>query len=183
MLDFIITGLPRSATTWASVWLTGDGAHCAHDPLYHTHYEDWDTALVEPGVLNGAADTGIWRWPDWLNAQAARGTRILLLERPYAECNASLEQIGLPGNLGPEDEERLRQITGFHMPFDHLFREDGAAEAWDFLTQGRLPFNRRRWSTLKDVEMQPNFVGLSVGPEVTRRLYRELEAIALGGLQ
>lgn len=88
MLDFIITGLPRSATTWASVWMTGDGAHCAHDPLYHTHYEDWPTALVQPDVLNGASDTGIWRWPDWLNAQAAAGTRILVLERDFEDCNA-----------------------------------------------------------------------------------------------
>lgn len=181
MLDFIITGLPRSATTWASVWMTGDGAHCAHDPLCHTHYEDWPTALVQPGVLNGASDTCIWRWSDWLNAQAAAGTRILILERDFEDCNASLAQIGLPAELTGEDEFNLGAITGLHMPFDQLFEEEAAAEAWEFLTRGQLPFNRRRWATLKDVEMQPNFVGLSVGPEVTRKLYRELANIALGG--
>ena len=55
----------------------------------------------------------------------------------------------------------------------------------DFIITGlpRSTNTTATWATLKDVEMQPNFVGLSIGPEVTRRLYRELEAIALGGLQ
>ena len=42
MIDFMVIGLPRTGTTWASNWLTTDSTQCYHDPLYHTHYEDWD---------------------------------------------------------------------------------------------------------------------------------------------
>lgn len=30
--EFIVTGLPRSMTAWASVFLTGNGVICIHDP-------------------------------------------------------------------------------------------------------------------------------------------------------
>lgn len=168
MIDFIIVGLPRCGTTWAANWLTTDQAHCFHDPLYTKHYSEWDSMAI-PGRLTGVSCTGIWRWPDWLNAHPARK---IILHRDLAEINASLEQIGLPA-VGPADERQLASIIGMHVPFEDLFSIAGAEAIWDFATGG-LPVNRERHEELRLIEMQPQFSGLSVGREVTRRLREEL---------
>lgn len=174
MLDFMIIGLPRSATTWASNWLTTDTTHCTHDPLYTTHYSEWDGKLTMPRRISGVSCTGIWRFPDYLASHPARK---LILHRSLPAINASLAALGLPG-CTLADVSALGRIEGKHLDYADLFTEQGAEFAWEFLTAGQ-PFNRPRWRELKQIEMQPNFAGLSVGAEVTRKLVAELQS-ALG---
>lgn len=173
MLDFMIIGLPRSATTWASNLFTTDHVHCHHDPLYTKHYEQWDSDLPVPERLTGVSCTGIWRWPDWLNQHPARK---VLLHRDLDQVNDELHRLGMP-QLGPEAEEQLWKVIGLHVPFGHLFEPDGAKAIWDYLTHGKIPFNERRWLTLVGIEMQPYFDGVRIDPGVTRKLFEELTRI------
>lgn len=175
MLDFMIIGLPRSGTTWAANWLTTDASHCYHDPLYTKHYSDWDTGLVLPGRQVGVSCTGIWRWADWLNQHPAHK---VLLHRDLGEIAKSMLDIGLPELDLEEGERLLRSIDGLHVEFTDLFDPAAAETIWTYLTG--LPFNVERHAELTHIEMQPKFSGLSVGPEVTRRLMDELSRMAGG---
>lgn len=173
MIDFMIVALPRCGTTWASNWLTTEFTHCTHDPLYTTHYRDWDEKLSLPGRVSGVSCTGIWRWADWLNDHPARK---VILHRDLGEIQKSMEEIGLPGVIGPDEERQLRSVIGLHVPFTDLFESARASEIWQYLVPGR-PFNRIRHRELINIEMQPKFSGLKVGPEVTRKLISELQGI------
>lgn len=170
MIDFMVIGLPRSATTWASNWLTTDLVHCYHDPLYHTHYENWD-GLSIPGTLTGVSCTGIWRWPGWVNRHPSKK---LILHRDLGEINQSLVDIGLDP-LPHGSEEFLGQIQGLHIPFEDLFSSGKACQVWEYLVGS--PFNSRRHGEISPIEMQPQFSKLTVGEEVTRKLREELAAI------
>lgn len=170
MIDFMIIGLPRSATTWAANWLTTDTTHCYHDPLYTTHYEDWD-GLAIPDVWTGVSCTGIWRWPDWVNGHPSRK---LILHRELGEVNHSLLEIGLPP-LSVDCQDILDRVIGLHVPFSDVFDPEKARDLWEYLSP--TPFNPARHRELVKVEMQPQFSSLSVGEEVTRRLREELAAV------
>ena len=175
MLDFMIIGLPRSGTTWAANWLTTDTLHCLHDPLYTTHYSDWDTKLVIPGRATGVSCTGIWRWTDWLNQHPAHK---VLLHRDLGEIADSMRAIGLPTLDLEAGEQLLQSVEGYHVDYADLFDPDVAETIWTYLTG--QPFNKERHRELVNIEMQPKFSGLSVGPEVTRRLLEELSRMAGG---
>ena len=66
MMDFIVTGLPRSGTTWVANWLTTDTTLCIHDPLYKYHLEDLDN--IETNKKLGISCTAIWRAPEFFVA-------------------------------------------------------------------------------------------------------------------
>lgn len=168
----MVTGLPRSATTWAATWLDAERTTCVHDPLYRWHYEDWDEALGDAGRIAGASCTGIWRWPGWLNAHPAR---VLVLRRPLAEVNASMAAIGLPA-LSRADEAALDLVEGLHVPHADLFDPDRAERIWGYLTGGAAPFDPARHGRLARVMMEPDMprVLAEADPRLNRRLAEEL---------
>ena len=173
MLDFMIIGLPRSGTTWAANLFCTDRTLCFHDPLYTTHYQDWDTELPKraPVIAEvGVSCTGIWRWPDWLNEHPARK---VILHRDLGDIADSMREIGLPEMDLEAAEEQLSSIIGLHVPHSDLFDEAKAGDIWRHLVR-RANFNPPRHNLLVDIEMQPKFSGLTVGKHVTRRLMIEL---------
>ena len=177
MLDFMIIGLPRSGTTWAANLFCTDRTLCFHDPLYTTHYQDWDTELPAraPVIAEvGVSCSGIWRWPDWVNAHPARK---VILHRDLGEIADSMREIGLPEMNLDAAEEQLSSIIGMHVPHSDLFDEGKAWDIWMHLVR-RTNFNQPRHRLLVDIEMQPKFSGLSVGSEVTRRLQEEIQRAA-----
>lgn len=170
----MVIGLPRSGTTWAANWLSTDNLICIHDPLYTTHYSDWDTDTVRfpnnKGYTVGVSCTGIWRWPEWVNSHPAKK---VILHRDYKEICKSMDEIGLP-ILERSAVKAIDEILGLHVPFTDLFDAKKAKEIWHYLTNE--PFNEFRHKELVQIEMQPKFSGLSVGKEVTRKLMDELYA-------
>lgn len=174
MIDFMVIGLPRSGTTWAANWLTTDATHCFHDPLYTTHYNDWDDELPSraTGRSVGISCTGIWRWVAWLNDHPAKK---VILHRDYEDVCASMREIGMPP-VEIDAPRILHCVRGLHVPFTDLFDSGHAAVLWAHLTDA--PFNAARHRELVQIEMQPKFSGLSVGPEVTRKLMDEIYAAA-----
>lgn len=172
-LNFMVIGLPRSGTTWASVWLTTDFSFCTHDPLYHTHYQDWDTRLSKPGRWSGVSCTGIFRHPKWLNSHPARK---LILHRPLDQVNASLRDLNFPP-IQQQEANLLSEIDGMHVPFSCLWDQEEAIKIWDYLG---LPgsMDKARHQELKHIEMQPQFQMVRQCPEVGSRLLREWVEIA-----
>src|SRR5574338_419459 len=108
-LDFLIVALPRSGTTWASEWLSTDGIACHHDPLDTLHPSRWRELHRHNQRLTGAADTGIWAWPDRVPALAER---VLVLHRNPGSTIASLEKLDWPTHWVHEGAEYLLRIQG-----------------------------------------------------------------------
>lgn len=174
-LDFMVIGLPRSGTTWASNWLTNESVACIHDPLYTTHYDDWDAVFTERCASRkvGISCTGIWRWLEFLALHPAKK---VLLHRPLDEIKKSMDEIGMSHVDLSNAEDYLHSIDGLHVDHVDLFEPSRAKRIWDYLELGS-EFDELRHSLLVDIEMQPKFSGLSVGPDVTRRLIQELSMI------
>lgn len=167
MIEFMVISPPRCASTWAANWLTTDTTLCLHDPLFNWHYSDLDG--LETDKCLGIADTGIYRFPDWLNDHPARK---VILHRDQAEIDASLADIGLPpleGNVSAD----LLKIRGEHYGWTALFTRP--QPIYEFLT-GK-PFDAERHRELALIEMQPQFSGLTLNPGVTKRLRDELLSI------
>lgn len=171
-LDFMVIGLPRSATTWAANWLNTAQTLCVHDPLWETHYDDIDQCIAERAGDRqaGISCTGIWMWPDWVNRHPARK---VVVRRPLVESNRSLARIGLPSNPA-NAVQCLDRIDGFHVPYSDLFTPR-AEVIWSHLTG--LPFDAQRHRELVTMRIEPNFDTIRPDPHTARRLYAEVCAI------
>lgn len=170
MLDFMVIGFPRSATTWIANWLTTEKTFCGHDPLYVTHYEDLDR-LYQYGYhryCKGVSCTGLWRWPKWVNEHRAKK---VILHRDFNAIQDSLDAMGLP-LLDYQEKDALHDIEGMHVQFSDLFVEIRARKIWEHLTPE--PFNLVRYRSLILQKIEPTDEALKGNPEVQRRLYREL---------
>lgn len=167
MIDFMILGLPRSGTTWAANLLTTDTTICLHDTLLTTHYTELDK-IEKGGKRVGVACTGLYRFPEWVNAHPAKKVALF---RPLEEVNKSLADIGLMG-VGVDDLAELRKIKAAPFYWADLFVPSLCAMICESLG---VPFDADRHAELVNIEMQPKFSGLKVGAEVTRRLVEEMQ--------
>ena len=164
MIAFMILAAPRSGTTWAANWLTTDRTLCLHDPLFTHHYSELDS--IETTKTLGISCTGAAFFRGWVNRHPARK---VVLHRNRYEVNASLAAIGMP-EVPQSYFDCLAKIEGRHTDWRDLFGKP--REIYEFLTG--LPFDEERHALLRDIEMQPEFGRLKVGPEVTRKLVSEM---------
>lgn len=167
MIEFMVLGLPRSGTTWAANWLTTDTTICYHDPLYRWHYTELD--IIQTNKVVGISCTGLYHFADWVNDHPSRK---VILHRDLSDINASMASIGLPC-LSEKDEEKLYSIDGIHIDWLDVFERPKST--YEFLT-GK-PFDAERHSELINIEMQPQFAGLTVNRNVTKRLIDEIRSI------
>lgn len=160
----MVIAAARSATTWCANWLTTDTTLCLHDPLWKTHYSEWD-AIQSTHTL-GISCTGIALFPEWVNQHPARK---VVLHRDAGEINASLEKIGLPP-LAQIWCERLESIQGMHCHWEDVFERP--QRIYEHLLQ--RPMDWERHALLKEIRMQPLFERLQPQKEVGERLIAEL---------
>jgi hypothetical protein len=150
MIDFIVTGLPRSGTTWAANWLTTDNTLCIHDPLYKYYFEDLDA--IESNKKLGISCTGLWRTPELLANHPAKK---LIIHRSLDEVNDSLAiEMGV-NKITEEQAESLKLIDGMHIQFPELFNPLVAKEVYENLLD--KPFDAERHAYLVEMNVQPNF--------------------------
>lgn len=164
MIEFMILSAPRCGSTWAANWLTTDGTLCLHDPLWNWHYSELDK--LESSKVLGVACTGLYHFPEWLNKHPARK---VILHRPISEINESLRALGMP-ETDPASLENLGRVKGLHVYWDAIFKDP--APIYEFLLQ--KPFDAERHREIAQIEMQPHFNGLTINPEVTKKLRAEL---------
>jgi hypothetical protein len=177
MIDFMIIGLPRSGTTWAANWFTSRDTYCHHDPLYKCHYGQWGT-MPTPVRCNqvGVSCTGIWRWPKFVNDHPARK---LILVRDFDEVQHSLESIGAP-LLHKNDKRSLDAIHGEKIDYKTLFNTELSLSLWEYLIGDVSGYCHDRHAELCKMDIQPKHDKINPDKLVTKRLYDELNKIAIG---
>ena len=178
-LDFIILGLPRSGTTWASNWLTNESLFCMHDPLWTLHYDDIDAEVAKRAGdrMAGVCCTALWRWPEWLGRHPARK---LVLRRDFAEVAGSLKRIGFPP-LPRDAVTSLDKVEGRHVPWTDLFKPERAEELWRWLTGGTIEFDAQRHAELVQHDVQPRVAAVKRDWRLNKRLGEEIVAQHRGG--
>lgn len=156
MIEFMVIGLPRSGTAWASNWLTTDKTHCLHDPLALHHHSELD-GLVSNKRL-GVACTGLWAHADWLNAHPAKK---VILHRPIEAINRSLEALG----VDPYQAYTLDHIQGLHVDHEALWSDPETI--WQHLTG--LPMDWERHKLLASLNVQVGFDRTPADPAIVKR--------------
>ncbi len=167
MIEFMVITAPRSASTWASNWLTTDTTLCMHEPLWKMNFGALDA--VESQKMLGLSETGSTGFHEHLASHPARK---VILHRDLKECSDSLMQLGFHP-LTKYWQGALEKIEGRHYHWrDMLDDEAKAREIYEFLLQRE--FDVERWSWVREIEMQPHFAGLTIGKHVAARLLKEL---------
>jgi len=148
VIKFIIAGLPRSGTTWLSVFLTTDDCVCLHDPF--ATYTPEELAKWEGGIC----DTALWYYDDWCKANT---DKFIIIDRSREDVAKALSEKSLP-TLPEEVYDTFAQKTSEkRIMFEVLFEEETIQELWEYIYPDK-PFNRDRWLQFKDIYMSPNVV-------------------------
>lgn len=162
MIDFIVLGLPRSATTWISVWLTTQASLCLHDPFAFGTPESWSRDHRRFGI----SCTGAYLLPNWLKRQSCP---IALIQRDAESCDASLARMGF-GDTG-ELRAKFAQAEGRPFDFNSLWIEDEARELWTFLLPN-VSFDALRYRMMREIQIQPHMGKWSFDPAVINEMNR-----------
>jgi len=166
MIEFMILAAPRSATTWTANWLTTDTTLCLHDPLLKWTKDE--LLELKSNKRLGVACTGLALFPEWVNAHPARK---VILHRPLNEVDESLQAIGMTG-CSAQWEGVLEMIVGVHIDWQDIFTRP--QYVYEYLLD--QPFDAERWASLREMNVQPMFEGLTVNRQATAALMHELRA-------
>lgn len=161
-MDFIVLGLPRSATTWLSVWLTTDRSLCLHDPFATALPEHWPRDERRLGI----SCTGAYLFPRWLEQHECP---VAIIERVPEACDRSMQGIGMGDTSILQNP--LRETEGRRWRFDEIWHEEKARELWAFLLPG-IPFDALRYRLLKDIQIQPHMGKWRFDESVAREMKR-----------
>lgn len=165
-IEFMLLAAPRSATTWASNWLTTDTTACLHDPLIKWTRDELDS-IQSPKRL-GIACTALALFPEWVNAHPARK---IILHRDLRDVDESLIRIGMTG-CARQWEGVLDRIQGVHLNWDVMFDPLRARYVYEYLLN--LPFDPERWAILCEINAQPHFRAVSIDKTATARFMADL---------
>lgn len=164
MIDFMVLGGPRSATTWVANLLTTDDTLCMHDPLleYTRAYLD---QIVIPGKKLGISCTASLLFPEWLVKHPAK--KIILWREPR-EINVALERLGLtPINPG-KHAARVNILEGVHVYYwESVFNGGTAQQICKYLG---VPFCPHRHNELRAMNIQPQLNRLPLSKDAVREL-------------
>lgn len=167
-MDFLILGYPRSATTWLANLFTTDRSFCLHDPIATMTLEEIDS-FRSPGRLVGAACTGLWMLPGWVDTQPCPKVVIV---RDKVECDASLVSIGMTA-IPESIYSRLFEFDAHRMLFHKLWDEEYMALVWAYLLP-EVPFDRERYRMLRTFSIQPQFEETAVDPKKMNAFFHKI---------
>ena len=148
-MDFLLTALPRSATTWASVWLM-DRALCYHDPLANRTPEE--LRALKLSRKWGISDTTIWALPDEMKRFDCP---IAILERDVTEIKKSMARLGAP-KINDMEVILFNRAPGRRFHYAQMFDLKGALEIWEYLRPD-VPMDIPRWEILRGIQIEPDF--------------------------
>ncbi len=170
MINFMLLGGPRSATTWAANWLTTDTTICLHDPLLEYRIEDLQRITFD-GKRLGISCTSSMLYPDWVNAQQCPK---VVLVRDEGDINRSLRELGLVELIPAKHKARLAAVkTNVRfVPYEWLFTPRRAAYIASHLG---VPFDAARHDVLAQIRCEPMWRRLNIGKDAAMQLVQRIK--------
>jgi hypothetical protein len=115
MGKFVITGLPRSRTSWFAAYLTHGDTFCHHEAIH------FGKPMFMPGYTHiGNADSGYPMHPKW--AEELGDHKVVVIHRDIDEVVASLAYVGVH-DVRPvlnEIYHNMDRLDGLHVAFEHI---------------------------------------------------------------
>jgi hypothetical protein len=153
---FFIFSLPRSGSSWLSVFLSGPGSYCYHEP-----FADGDNVEAKwagrPEECVGAIDTSAHKRGMYPVCSA-----YFVLRRHKHEISSSLKLKGWVLNLDTELDALDSIATTFQcLPIYYrwLIEVSYLETIWNSVTGG-LPFDRERAEYLSEMNIQRKFANV-----------------------
>ena len=164
----MVLGGPRSGTTWAANWLTTDTTFCLHDPLLEYTVRQLNNMHI-PNRRLGISCTASILFPEWVNAQKCPK---IFLYRDVEEINQSLARLGLVELEKLKHLGRIDDLKGIPMwTYEQLFIPGYARQIAKHLG---VPWDAHRHDLLAQMNVQPAFKTLHVGPEAAQALVKRV---------
>lgn len=154
---FVVFSLPRSRSTWLSVFLGAPGRRVGHDIGVDCATPEEFVAPLSDGSLAGTCETGAafaWR----LIREALPTVTFGVVKRPVDEVCGSLERLGFQG-VRPEIEQRAAQLEEISaqpgtMTIDYAELGRVSACAGLFAHCTRRPLDLGWWQQMESVNVQ-----------------------------
>jgi hypothetical protein len=162
---FFIYSLPRSGSSWLSVFLSGPGSFCYHEP-----FADGDVAALEarwnkrPEQVVGAIDTSAHQRPLVLPSDCVK----YVLHRHKHQIESSLRLKGWVLNVGEElTKLDMRTVDCIAIHHNWLCELRYLENIWGSITGG-LPFDSERAEFLIEMNIQRTFASVKRRHETYR---------------
>ena len=155
---FLVTGLPRSRTAWLSVFMSGAGSICYHEPIGGIREVSDIEEIYKSDYYKfvGIADSGLGFFLDWIlkNIQP----RTLIVERDPSEVIESLAKLGLPRtNFTELLNDRLQTFKEHPLvmwvPYEALNMKRVMQKIYWHLMPGQ-PFDEARYELLAKMRIE-----------------------------
>lgn len=155
--NFLVFSLPRSRSSWLSVFLTTGFAICLHD--YSAYGKSLPTNLFQCSYIGMASTGAAGEWEHWVNKYPS--APLVVINRSPRECAASFCEVMqlklntvMPGML--DLNERLRQISALPQTLTVEFGDIDAraAEIYEHCLPGQF-LDRRRLDELLQMQIEP----------------------------
>lgn len=175
MIDFMVLGGPRSATTWIANLLTTDYTLCMHDPLLEYTRAYLDQVEI-PGKKLGISCTSALLFPEWLGAHPAK--KIILWREPR-EINVALERLGLTPIDPYKHADRIKLLPTVRVyHWEQVFYGQVASQICRYFG---VPFCPHRHNELRAMNIQPQLNRLPLGREAVRELSERVSTLLAPG--
>ena len=158
---YFILGLPRSRTTWLSVFLSRGAGICHHEKsMYFGSLQELKQFCIEH-PKEGISDTALIQHWKWLRDNLP-DAKIVVIVRDPDECAASLEHIGLPAeSLGYLQDCLFGALHDPHIMrinFSDLNKIEYCKMLYEYCKEE--DFDLQWYEAIKDINMQPDNAAL-----------------------
>lgn len=158
MIPFLITGMPRSGTTWCANFFTTGSTFCYHEAMVGcATVEGYAKKLYRaPGKLVGDSDSGIEAWLPAILKELPYSP-LIVIDRNQEDVAISLHRLGhYPGdeafaNMLETHKEALDRAS-LVIPFSTLFEATTLRSMWDRIGISE-PFSMPRWEMLTKIKV------------------------------
>jgi hypothetical protein len=153
---YFILGLPRSRTTWLSVFLS-QGNICYHEKSMEFRNLEELKLFCEQNPKCGISDTALlihWKWI----RQNIPEAKIVVIERDIKEVKQSLQDIGLPTECIKPIKDKLEEARQdpniVFIKFEDLNKKLYCKLIYEYCKEE--PLDDLWYEVIKGIEMQPN---------------------------
>ncbi len=151
MRKFFIFSLPRSGSSWLSVFLSGAGCYCYHEPLADGTFSAFEDRLcLRPELCAGAIDTSAYQLP----VEVPRDFHKFVLVREPSQIQRSLKMKGWSmGNINSVQDQML-EAAGNAIQIEYSKLNDIKYLSWVWNQIVGTPFDSERAEYLLEMNIQ-----------------------------
>jgi hypothetical protein len=155
---FFIYSLPRSGSSWLSVFLSSPGSYCYHEPLADIPVSQLGTLLARRQEnCIGAIDTSAYQRTD---LYFSPDVTLFVLLREQSQIQRSMRMKGWVMDLESERSKLIKASKGaLPIQYEKLWDINYLETIWDTIVG--TPFDRERAERLMEMNIQRTFASVA----------------------